>query len=126
MRLLPTLLCAGFAPGAPATVKRPSPATIHKGLYAIPGGVREGRNITKGYGEQIMPHASIPKEQYAALAKEFNPAQPDTESVVKPAKDGVSSSGRLKRAVRGHIEKGADLGGPIEEIVLTPVNQVFS
>lgn len=59
---------------------------IHWGLYSILGGVWNGRNITKGYSEQIMRHAPIPKDEYAALAKQFNPQKWDPDAVAKLAK----------------------------------------
>lgn len=47
---------------------------IHWGLYAIPAGRWDGREIP-GIGEWIMNSASIPVAQYKALASSFNPTQ---------------------------------------------------
>jgi alpha-L-fucosidase len=59
---------------------------IHWGLYSIPGGVWQGRNITNGYSEQIQSHAPIPREEYETLAAQFNPVEWDPEKVVALAK----------------------------------------
>lgn len=59
---------------------------IHWGLYALPGGVWEGKQITKGYSEQIMAHASISKGKYAELASKFNPDKWNATEVAKMAK----------------------------------------
>src|ERR1700737_4038837 len=76
----------------------PSPATIqqwqerkfgmfiHWGLYAIPGGIWNGRRITNGYSEQIQSHAPIPKEEYEKLPARFSPDKWDPEAVVKLAR----------------------------------------
>jgi len=60
---------------------------IHFGLYSMLGGVWQGKQITNGYSEQIMSHAPITREDYAALAKDFNPTQFDAEAIVKLAQD---------------------------------------
>src|ERR1700748_2647367 len=60
---------------------------IHFGIYSMLGGVWQGKQITNGYSEQIMSHAPITREDYAALAKEFNPTQFDAEAIVKLAQD---------------------------------------
>lgn len=60
---------------------------IHFGLYSKLGGVWQGKQITNGYSEQIMSHAPITREDYAALAKDFNPTQFDAEAIVKLAQD---------------------------------------
>lgn len=59
---------------------------IHWGLYAIPGGVWQGKQISKGYSEQIMAHAEIPKDSYANLAANFNPTQWNAAEVAQLAK----------------------------------------
>ena len=46
---------------------------IHWGIYSIPAGVWDGKQIEK-LGEQIQRHAGIPHDEYAALASRFNPA----------------------------------------------------
>src|SRR3954469_1164601 len=47
---------------------------IHWGLYAIPAGEWQGKQIP-GLGEWIMNRAHIPVAQYAQLAKQFNPTK---------------------------------------------------
>jgi alpha-L-fucosidase len=59
---------------------------IHWGLYSIPAGVWNGKEIP-GIGEWIMNHAKIPVKEYAKLAKEFNPIKFDADKWVKMAKD---------------------------------------
>jgi alpha-L-fucosidase len=57
---------------------------IHWGLYSIPGGVWNGKQI-HGYSEQIQAHARIPREEYVELATQFNPTHWDPESVAQLA-----------------------------------------
>ena len=59
---------------------------IHWGLYAIPAGEWKGERMP-GISEWIMQRAKIPREEYAALAKQFNPVKFDAEEWVKIAKD---------------------------------------
>lgn len=59
---------------------------VHWGLYSLPGGVWEGKQINRGYSEQIMAHAGIPKDTYAKLAADFNPTQWNAPEVVQLAK----------------------------------------
>ena len=47
---------------------------IHWGLYAIPAGTWQGREIP-GIGEWIMYRAEIPVSEYAKLAADFNPVK---------------------------------------------------
>jgi alpha-L-fucosidase len=56
---------------------------IHWGLYAVPSG-KWGDKTT--YGEWIMNKAKIPRTEYGALAKQFNPTQFNAEEWVKIAK----------------------------------------
>ena len=58
---------------------------IHWGLYAIPAGRWNGKEIP-GIGEWIMNHASIPVAQYKALASQFNPTQFSAATIVGLAK----------------------------------------
>ncbi len=58
---------------------------IHWGLYAIPAGRWGGKEVPE-VGEWIMNQASIPVEQYKALAPQFNPTQFDAATVVGLAK----------------------------------------
>jgi len=57
---------------------------IHWGIYSVPSG-KWGETTT--YGEWIMHSAKIPRAEYAALAKKFNPTQFNAEEWVKLAKD---------------------------------------
>ena len=93
--LLPSLFAQPAAVPAP---RRPSPATIrewqsrkfglfiHFGLYSELGGVWKGERI-QDYNEQIRLHAHIAKDDYAAIAKQFNPSKWDPEAIVKLAQD---------------------------------------
>ena len=57
---------------------------IHFGLYAVPAG-KWGDNTT--HGEWIMKRAGISRNDYAALASQFNPTKFNAEEWVKLAKD---------------------------------------
>jgi alpha-L-fucosidase len=82
----------------PLSEPRPSAATveawksrrfgmfIHFGLYSELGGVWNGKKINNGYSEQIMANAPIPRDQYAALAKSFDPEKFDADAIVALAK----------------------------------------
>ncbi len=59
---------------------------IHWGLYAIPAGVWNGRQIP-GIGEWIMQHARIPVADYERLAGQFNPELFDAARWVSLARD---------------------------------------
>ncbi|MBK1876035.1 alpha-L-fucosidase [Pelagicoccus mobilis] len=58
---------------------------IHWGIYSIPAGVWDGKQIEK-LGEQIQRHAKIPHDEYAALAAQFNPVNFDADEIVALAK----------------------------------------
>jgi alpha-L-fucosidase len=58
---------------------------IHWGLYAIPAGRWNGKEIP-GIGEWIMNRASIPVADYKALAPKFNPTQFSASAIVGLAK----------------------------------------
>jgi alpha-L-fucosidase len=58
---------------------------IHWGLYAIPAGRWNGKEIP-GIGEWIMNRASIPVADYKALAPKFNPIQFSASEIVGLAK----------------------------------------
>lgn len=47
---------------------------IHWGLYAVPAGVWQGKEVN-GIGEWIMKRARIPISEYKQLAEQFNPVQ---------------------------------------------------
>jgi len=59
---------------------------IHWGIYSIPAGEWEGRQIS-GLGEWIMEGAKIPVSKYELLAKQFNPVKFDADEFVRIAKD---------------------------------------
>jgi alpha-L-fucosidase len=59
---------------------------IHWGLYAVPAGTWEGKQIG-GIGEWIMDRANIPVEKYEKLATQFNPVKFDAAEWVQIAKD---------------------------------------
>lgn len=63
---------------------------IHWGLYAIPAGVWHGKRIhdmrDPHIAEWLMYSAEIPRNEYAALAKQFNPTAFDAEAIVSLAK----------------------------------------
>ena len=58
---------------------------IHWGIYAVPAGVWKGEDIA-GIGEWIMNRARIPVEEYAKLAKKFNPVKFNATEWVRVAK----------------------------------------
>jgi alpha-L-fucosidase len=58
---------------------------IHWGVYAVPAGIYNGKNID-GLGEWIMQDAHIPRSEYAKYAQQFNPTKYDAEAWVKMAK----------------------------------------
>jgi alpha-L-fucosidase len=58
---------------------------IHWGLYSIPAGTWDGKQIP-GIGEWIMNNASIPVADYKALAKQFNPTGFSAHDIVALAK----------------------------------------
>jgi alpha-L-fucosidase len=58
---------------------------IHWGLYSVPAGVYQGNEIG-GIGEWIMKNASIPVEEYAGYAKQFNPTSFNADEWVKLAR----------------------------------------
>jgi alpha-L-fucosidase len=59
---------------------------IHWGLYSVPAGVWEGKNIPF-LGEWIMNSAKIPVDEYAKLTEQFNPTKYNAEKWVKLAKE---------------------------------------
>ena len=59
---------------------------IHWGLYSIPAGVWEGKQIEE-LGEWIMAYADIPKNKYGKLAEQFNPVKFNAKEWVRMAKD---------------------------------------
>jgi alpha-L-fucosidase len=59
---------------------------IHFGLYAVPAGTWNGQRVP-GLGEWIMARAPIPVNEYAPLAKRFDPERFDADAWVRIAKD---------------------------------------
>ena len=59
---------------------------IHWGLYAVPAGIWKGKEI-EGIGEWIACYGQIPPEEYALLARRFNPYRFDADKWAKIAKD---------------------------------------
>jgi alpha-L-fucosidase len=59
---------------------------IHWGVYAVPAGTWDGRQIG-GIGEWIMNRGKIPVADYQAIAKQFNPVKYDPDSWVRMAKE---------------------------------------
>jgi alpha-L-fucosidase len=59
---------------------------IHWGLYSIPAGVYQGRNIPN-LGEWIQNYAKIPSAEYKKYADQFNPTRFNAADFVKLAKD---------------------------------------
>jgi alpha-L-fucosidase len=58
---------------------------IHWGVYSVPAGYYHGKSV--GGGEWIMHNSKIPKAEYQAFAKEFNPVKFNADDWVKMAKD---------------------------------------
>jgi alpha-L-fucosidase len=59
---------------------------IHWGLYSIPAGEWQGKQIP-GLGEWIMHNAPISVSEYSKLANRFNPVKFDAEKIVQLAVD---------------------------------------
>ncbi|MBT8038074.1 MAG: alpha-L-fucosidase [Verrucomicrobiae bacterium] len=59
---------------------------IHWGLYAIPAGTWKDKVYDHGYSEWIMFSEKIPRDEYAGLAKRFNPEQFNADAWVDVAK----------------------------------------
>ncbi|GGH63845.1 alpha-L-fucosidase [Filimonas zeae] len=59
---------------------------IHWGVYSVPAGIRNGGRVD-GLGEWIMQDAHIPRAEYAAFAKQFNPDKYDPEAWVRMARE---------------------------------------
>jgi len=59
---------------------------IHWGVYAVPAGTYQGRQIPR-VGEWIMLNAKIPVAEYRAYAQQFNPVKYDPAAWARLAKD---------------------------------------
>jgi len=60
---------------------------IHWGLYSIPAGVWQDKQVRRGLGEWIMLHGQIPSADYEPLKEQFNPVAFDADKWVRMAKD---------------------------------------
>ena len=58
---------------------------IHWGLYAVPAGEFQGKQI-KGIGEWIMSKANIPRDEYETFAPQFDPTKYDADQWCQMAK----------------------------------------
>lgn len=58
---------------------------IHWGLYAVPAGSWNGKEIPK-IGEWIMTNGEIPVDQYEKFAAQFNPTQFNADAIIQQAK----------------------------------------
>lgn len=59
---------------------------IHFGIYSVLGGVWDGKPATRNVSEQIQAHAGIYTDEYAKIAKRFNPKSWNADSIVNLAK----------------------------------------
>ncbi len=59
---------------------------IHFGLYSVLAGKYKGKEIP-GHSEWIMNTAKIPKDEYEALCRQFDPKQFSADLICKKAKD---------------------------------------
>ena len=59
---------------------------IHWGVYAVPAGVYQGKEIA-GPSEWILKNAKIPMTEYQGFAKQFNPVKYDPDAWVRLAKE---------------------------------------
>ena len=60
---------------------------IHFGVYSVLGGEWKGKPMRGKYSEWIAADFEIPREEYAKVLKDFNPAQFDADLIVRTAKD---------------------------------------
>jgi alpha-L-fucosidase len=59
---------------------------IHWGIYSVPAGVHQGKEMGPRIGEWIQHEMKIPVALYAEYASQFNPVKYDAEAWVKLAK----------------------------------------
>ncbi len=60
---------------------------IHFGLYSVCGGVWDGKEVHRGYSEQILSHGEVPQRDYEALADTFSFPCFDADAIARLAKD---------------------------------------
>ena len=64
---------------------------IHWGIYSIPAGIWKGKKMEELKGpkvaEWIQLGAEIPRDEYAELAKQFNPVEFDADAIARLAKE---------------------------------------
>ncbi len=60
---------------------------IHWGIYSVPAGVHQGKEMGPRIGEWIQHEMKIPVGEYAAYAPQFNPVKFDADAWVKLAKE---------------------------------------
>ncbi len=60
---------------------------IHWGVYSVPGGVWEGKEVRNAAGEWIMHGAKIPLAEYQKLPAQFNPVRFNADEWVRLAKE---------------------------------------
>lgn len=58
---------------------------VHWGLYSQPAGVWKGRKIRHEYSEWLQASERVPRAEYRALAKTFNPKAFDAEAWIREA-----------------------------------------
>jgi alpha-L-fucosidase len=60
---------------------------IHWGVYSVPAGVWDGKEVTRSGAEWIMNRGKIPLADYQILPAKFNPVKFNADEWVKLAKD---------------------------------------
>ncbi len=60
---------------------------IHWGVYAVPAGIYNNKEVKGDNGEWIMNNAQIPVKEYEKFAKQFDPVKFDANEWAKTVKD---------------------------------------
>lgn len=60
---------------------------IHWGVYAVPAGIYNNKEVNGNNGEWIMKNAQIPITEYEKFARQFNPIKFDADAWAKTIKD---------------------------------------
>jgi len=60
---------------------------IHWGVYAVPAGIYNNKEVKGNNGEWIMNNAQIPIKEYEKFARQFNPTKFDADAWAKTIKD---------------------------------------